>query len=90
YEEYNKEMREFRNKAIAHFEPQYMNAENIVPTFSIAMKTSSYLHRYLRDLLPVGMRNSHPEDLMQFGEITAQCVLNRLDDDFIYHPMNML
>ena len=67
-----------------------MNAENIVPTFSIAMKTSSYLHRYLRDLLPVGMRNSHPEDLMQFGEITAQCVLNRLDDDFIYHPMNML
>ncbi|HIE9147330.1 hypothetical protein QU889_17670 [Klebsiella variicola] len=90
YKKYNENMREFRNMAIAHFEPKYMNSENIVPTFNIALKTSSYLHRYLRDLLPMGMRNSHPEDLTRFGEITAQCVLNRLGDDFIYHPMNML
>ncbi|HHZ8766682.1 TPA: hypothetical protein ACWL56_004960 [Klebsiella quasipneumoniae] len=85
YEEYNKEMREFRNKAIAHFEPQYMNAENIVPTFSIAMKTSSYLHGYMRNSLPVQMKNNHPDDLMRFGEITAQCVLNKFGDDFFYH-----
>lgn len=90
YREYHKGMIDFRNNGIAHFEPEYMNAGNVVPTFSIAMKTSSYLHCYLRDLLPMGMRSSHPEDLMRFGEITAQCVLNKLGDDFIYHPMNML
>jgi hypothetical protein len=89
YREYHKAMIDFRNNGIAHFEPEYMNAGNVVPTFSIAMQTSSYLHCYLRDLLPSEMKHSHPDDLIQLGEITAQSMLNKLGDNFIYHAVHI-
>ncbi len=76
FNEYHKEIIEFRNKWVVHFDPNYKHPE--VPFFVIANDSAVALHSYLKEQSNKEYPYGGPENIEKFGKDVARVLFSNL------------
>lgn len=77
FRKYWKEMTDFRNNVVAHFNTEYFD-NGMTPQFDMAMRSAASAHRYLLKRIPAGINYAGPICLDSYGKEVASAVLRRL------------